>query len=201
MERIGIFGGTFDPVHYGHLILAEQARDGVKLDRIIFVPAKSSPFKQGKGKVSGNVRREMVDMAILGNPDFSSSDLELNGPNISYTIHTLEAFRKELGPDSSIHFICGTDAFLSIESWLEADSILRNFPLIVGGRPKYKDLAREQLIRKLKESHSAQIEQVFMPKIDISSTDIKSRVRQGKSIKYLVPPAVEDYIHQKELYL
>jgi nicotinate-nucleotide adenylyltransferase len=102
--------------------------------------------------------------------------------------------------DAEIYFICGTDAFLSIEGWLEAEAIIKSFPIIVGARPRYKDRARDVMIRRLTNDYQARIQKIHMPKIDISSSDIKCRVMEGKSIKYLVPEAVEDYIKEKELY-
>lgn len=200
MERIGIIGGTFDPIHYGHLILAEQARDSAALERVIFVPARTSPFKTGQKVASPEDRLRMVERAIEGNPGFRASRLELEGPEISYTIETLLAFREEFGKDASIHFICGTDAFLSMERWKRAEGIFRDFSLVVGARPRYKDRARDRMIEELSARYGTEVTKVAMPKIDISSTDIKERIRTGRSIRYFVPEAVEDWIRQEGLY-
>ena len=112
MKKIGLMGGSFDPIHYGHLILAEQARDFLGLSQIIFIPAKTSPFKQNIKSAPGEDRYKMVLAAIAGNTGFSSSRIELEGSEISYTYYTLYACKKELGADTEIYFICGTDSFI-----------------------------------------------------------------------------------------
>lgn len=200
MRKIGIIGGTFDPIHHGHLILAEQARDNGGLDQVVFMPAKLSPFKIDTKIVPEVHRYAMIQAAIRDNGSFSVSDLELKGPEVSYTIDTLLACRSLFGKDARICFICGTDSFLSMESWKHAESIFRDFAIIVGSRPRYKDRARDLLIQKLRNEYGAQIEKTHMPKIDISSTDIKRRIQEGRSIRYLVPAAVEKYIVEHELY-
>lgn len=200
MERIGIIGGTFDPIHYGHLILAEQARDSAALDRVIFVPARTSPFKAGQKTASPEDRLRMVERAIEGNAGFQVSRRELDGPEISYTIETLQAFRDEFGKSASIHFICGTDAFLSMERWKRAEGIFRDFSLVVGARPRYKDRTRDRMIEDLAFRFGTEVTKVVMPKIDISSSDIKERIRTGRSIRYFVPETVENWIQQEGLY-
>lgn len=200
MIKIGIIGGTFDPIHYGHLILAEQARDGAGLDQVIFIPAKLSPYKVNREVVSQQHRYNMVKIAIQDQKQFSISDIELNGPAISYTIHTLEACQNIYGKDTEIHFICGTDSFLGMEGWLKAEAIFEAFPLIVGSRPRYKDKLRDVLIQRLNNRYGTKIQKIHMPKIDISSTDIKKRIQTGRSIKYLVPLQVEEYIYTNQLY-
>lgn len=200
MKRIGILGGTFDPIHQGHLILAEQAGDGANLDQVVFMPARLSPFKINTKIASQTHRYAMVQAAIEGNGRFSLSDIELKGPEVSYTIDTLLACQRHYGPDSEICFLCGTDSFLSMESWKNAQSLFRDFTIIVGSRPRYKDRARDILIKKLCIEYNAKIEKILMPKIDISSTGIKKRLEEGRSIKYLVPAAVEQYIYEHGLY-
>lgn len=200
MIKIGIIGGTFDPIHYGHLILAEQARDGAGLDQVIFIPAKLSPYKVNREVVSQQHRYNMVNIAIKDQKQFSISDIELKGPAISYTIHTLEACQNIYGKDAEINFICGTDSFLGMEGWLEAKAIFESFPLIVGSRPRYKDKLRDILIERLNNCYGTRIQKIHMPKIDISSTDIKKRIQAGRSIKYLVPLQVEEYIYKNQLY-
>ncbi len=199
-DKIGIIGGTFDPIHYGHLILAEQARDGAGLDNVVFMPTKQSPFKMNAKAVSEQHRYAMVRTAILDNPGFSVSDIEIKGPDISYTVDTLQACRLAYGPDARICFICGTDSFISMEYWKHAESIFKEFTIIVGSRPRYKDRARDILIRKLNTLYGTRVEKIHMPKIDISSTDIKKRIYEGRSIKYLLPSDIEKYINLYELY-
>lgn len=200
MKQIGIIGGTYDPIHNGHLILAEQARDEAGLDQVIFIPAKTSPFKVDQKAASGKDRMKMLELAIEGNPFFSVSDFELKGPDVSYTINTLQEFKKRWKGDGRIHFICGTDAFLSMERWSRADEILKEFSLIVGARPRYKDKARDLMIEELHKTYGTSVQKVRMPKIDISSSDIKERIGTGRSIRYLVPDKVEEWIREEGLY-
>ncbi|NLT47766.1 MAG: nicotinate-nucleotide adenylyltransferase [Clostridiales bacterium] len=200
MKKIGLMGGTFDPIHFGHLILAEQARDGAGLDKVIFMPAKMSPYKTEQECVSEQHRYNMTSLAIRGNPGFTVSDMELCGPEISYTIHTLEALQQQFGREYQLHFICGTDAFLGMEGWRNVEGILRNFPIIVGSRPRYKDRARDDMIRHFIAKYGARIQKVHMPKIDISSSDIKKRIKEKSSIRYLLPESVINYIESNELY-
>lgn len=200
MKQIGIIGGTFDPIHNGHLLLAEQAREGAGLDQVIFIPAKTSPFKVDQKAASGQDRLKMVELAIEGNPFFSASDFELKGPDVSYTINTLQEFKERWKNDGKINFICGTDAFLSMERWSRSDEILKEFSLIVGARPRYKDKARDLLIEELYAKYGTSVTKVRMPKIDISSSDIKERSSAGRSIRYLVPAKVEEWIREEGLY-
>lgn len=201
MNKIGIIGGTFDPVHYGHLILAEQARDIIGLDLVIFIPAKTSPFKLDQKSADGYHRYNMVKLAIENNRFFQCSDIELSGPNISYTIRTLDNIKKKYGPDSELHFICGIDAFLYIERWFDSKSILQQYFLIVGSRPGYKESELDSLSDRLSQLYGARIDKIYMPMINISSTDIKKRIINGRSIRYLLPAAVERYITQNNLYI
>jgi nicotinate-nucleotide adenylyltransferase len=201
MKKVGLIGGTFDPIHFGHLILAEQARDGAGLEKVIFMPAKVSPYKINRQCASEQHRYNMAALAIEGNAGFDVSDMEICGSEISYTIHTLESCQRQLGHGYQLHFICGTDAFLGMEGWRNIEELLRNFPLIVGSRPRYKDKARDEMIRRFTAEYGARIEKVHMPKIDISSTDIKKRIRENRSIRYLLPEKVADYIEANSLYL
>lgn len=200
MKKIGILGGTFDPVHNGHLILAEQARTDAGLDQVIFMPAMVQPFKLNVKTAEGEHRYAMLQAAIAGNPYFSVSRKELDSPEISYTIHTLNECRAELGSDTEIYFIIGTDAFLNLEKWYAAEELLEGFCFAVGARPGYKEQELKVLFGRLKEKFGTKIVEINNPEVEISSTDIKERIREGKSIKYLVPESVEDYIYRNGLY-
>ena len=200
MRSTGIIGGSFDPIHYGHLLLAEQAADACDLDQVIFMPAAVSPFKIGKPPAADSHRIEMTRLAVKNNPKFTVSDMEIKKEGASYTIETLEACRGLYGNDTRIFFICGTDSFLGMENWYEAEKILKQYAVIVGSRPRYKDKSRDEMIEKLRTKYGAQIEKIHMPKIDLSSTEIKKRIAEGRSIRYMVPEAVEDYIHRNHIY-
>jgi len=200
MKKIGIIGGTFDPVHYGHLILAEQARVEAALDQVIFMPAMVQPFKLNASITDGRHRYAMLLEAVAGNPYFSVSRKELDKPEVSYTIHTLNDCREEFGADAKLYFIIGTDAFLKLEKWYAAEDLLEGFSFVVGTRPGYKEQELKALIRRLEEQYGAKIIEINNSEVEISSTDIKNRVREGKSIKYLVPEGVEDFIRRNKLY-
>ncbi len=200
MKKVGIIGGTFDPVHYGHLILAEQARAEASLDYVIFMPAMVQPFKLNMKSAEGEHRYAMLQEAIAGNPHFSVSRKELDSPEISYTINTLKECRAEFGADTEIYFIIGTDAFLSLEKWYAAEDLLEGFSFVIGTRPGHREEERKALVSRLRGHYGTKIVEIHNPEIEISSTDIKSRIREGKSIKYLVPERVEDYIYRNGLY-
>jgi len=200
MKKIGIIGGSFDPIHYGHLLLGEQARDGAGLDRVIFVPARVSPYKTTNPPASDQHRFAMVSLAISDNIGFNVSDMELKREGVSYTYDTLKACQDLMGADTKIYFICGTDSFLSLSQWYEAESLLSEFSVIVGARPRYKDTSRDKMVEKIQETYGTEILKIHMPKIDISSTDIKKRIQEGRSIRYLLPLAVEEYIYQNGIY-
>ncbi len=201
MKKIGIIGGTFDPVHYGHLILAEQARVEAALDHVVFMPAMVQPFKLNVKIADGNHRYAMLQEAVLGNPYFSVSRKELDSSEISYTIHTLRECKAEFGEDTKIYFIIGTDAFLNLEKWYEAEEILKEYSFIIGTRPGYKETELNLLIKHIKEKYDTEILELHNSEIEISSTDIKSRLQAGRSIKYLLPESVEAYIYKNKLYV
>ena len=200
MKKIGIFGGTFDPIHIGHLILAEQAADAADLDTLLLMPAQISPFKIGEDIASPQERLEMVRLAVEDNPRLQASDLELQRQEISYTAVTLDLCREQFGKGTEISFVLGTDAFLKIEYWKEGPRILSEYPLIVGSRAGYMDEERDEQIVRLRKRYQANITVAFMPKIEISSTDIRKRIRDGRSLRYMLPESVEAYIRHRGLY-
>ncbi|QOX62720.1 nicotinate-nucleotide adenylyltransferase [Anoxybacterium hadale] len=200
MKKIGIIGGTFDPVHYGHLILAEQARVEAALDRVVFMPAMVQPFKLHTKSAEGDHRYAMLLEAVSGNPYFSVSRKELDSPDISYTIHTLKSLKEEMGEDAELYFIIGTDAFLSLEKWYSAEELLRNFSFVIGMRPGYKEQELKEMIDHVREIYGTRVAEINNSEVEISSSDIKERIRTGKSIKYLLPDGVESYIRNNGLY-
>lgn len=201
MKKIGIIGGTFDPVHYGHLILAEQARVEAGLDQVIFMPAKVQPFKLNM-KIAGDAHRYgMLQEAIAGNPHFSVSTRELDSPEISYTCNTLKDCKAEMDEDAELYFIIGTDAFLHLEKWYAADELLEGFSFVIGTRPGYKEQELKEMICRIRAKYGTKLIEINNSEVEISSTDIKNRIRAGKSIKYLLPEGVEEYIYKNKLYL
>lgn len=200
MDKIGIFGGTFDPVHYGHLILAEQAMEDASLEQVIFMPARVQPFKMNTSIVDGTHRLAMLKLAIENNPKFSLSDLELNSSQISYTIHTLKKLKDCFKADTELFFIIGTDAFLGIEKWYCADELLRDFSFVIGSRPGHKETELKNQMNAFQIQYGTKMILINNAEVEISSTNIKNRIQEGKSIKYLLPEKVETYIYENLLY-
>jgi len=217
---IGIFGGTFNPVHHGHLIVAEQIREWFRLSRIYFVPSAIPPHKEGP-ILEGHHRLRMVKLATESNPYFYDSALEVDRGGSSYTIDTVMELKRELGEGHTFYFILGTDAFQDITSWKDYFLLLKTIRFIVISRPGAKiesvltDLSsllegpdlklvlktvKTQDISKGLRPHEADIFFVPVPQIDISSSDIRQMIRKGKSIRYQVPYAVQTYIETNRLY-
>jgi nicotinate-nucleotide adenylyltransferase len=193
--KIGIFGGTFNPTHYGHLIVAEFIREEVGLDKIIFIPCSIPPHKQNNEYLSQIAspehRFEMVKLAITGNKFFEVSDIEINRGGVSYTIDTVNYFVSNF-PEEKFYLLIGADQFAEFHTWRKPDEIVQKVNLIVFNRPGF-------VIPKTEFSKFATF--ITIPNIEISASTIRKRIRHGKSIKYLVPPAVEEYILANKLYI
>lgn len=197
--RIGMYGGTFDPVHLGHLILAETCREQVRLDRIIFIPAGLPPHKQGREFTPGNARAEMLEFAIAGHAEFSVDRSEIKRSGPSYTVETLRSLRQD-HPDDELFLLMGADSLAEFPLWKEPREIATLASLIVVNRGSQAPPDLAGLIPHLGEAAVARIELVTMPGIDISASDIRRRAQQGRSLRYLVPRAVERYILEQHLY-
>ncbi|MFZ5647594.1 MAG: nicotinate-nucleotide adenylyltransferase [Bacillota bacterium] len=198
-SKLGIMGGTFDPIHYGHLVAAEGARHHFGLDKVIFIPAARPPHKRSRGISDPYHRLNMTVLATGSNVNFEVSDIEIkrNGP--SYTIDTVDHFRRS-APDSAIYFITGADAVLEILTWHRVQELLDMCFFIAATRPGYR---LENLSESLKGLPSYCLEKISLmevPALAISSTDIRERVKKGMPIKYLLPEEVENYINRKKLY-
>lgn len=197
-KRVGILGGTFDPIHVGHLMMAEAVRGEYRLDEILFIPAASPPHKQGQRITAAAHRYLMTVLATLSNPHFLVSDIEMNRSGPSYTIDTIYALREQF-PHTAFSFIIGTDVIAEIATWDRVEELLTLCPFIAASRPgEEPDLVR--LRRELGALGEARIHPVTTPELEISSTDIRRRVRRGASIRYIVPDAVEQYIYKEGLY-
>lgn len=211
--KIGLMGGTFNPVHYAHLRIAEEARMICGLDRVIFIPAADPPHKPLAGEIPFIRRCEMVRLAIAGNTAFEVSDLEGQRSGKSYSIDTITVFR-EKAPDAEWYFIIGSDSFLEIGTWHRYADIFRTCSLIVVERPGFPVnnplealpvAIRGEFVYTL-PSHALQHESGHMVQVvqgcplKISSTEIRRLIATGRSITYLVPPAVESYIKEQRIY-
>jgi nicotinate-nucleotide adenylyltransferase len=195
--NIGVLGGTFDPIHMGHLIIAEEARVKLPLSEVLFVPA-GQPWLKQDGDITPAVHRvEMVRRAIADNPYFKLSTLEVERPGPSYTVDTLTMLRKQLGRKAGLFFLLGRDALAEVALWKEPHKVVQLCKLVVAPRIGSKDLRHlEKAIPGLLE----RVIQLDMPVIGISSSEIRQRIAQGLPIRYLVPPAVEKYITEHRMY-
>lgn len=184
MKKVGIYGGSFDPIHHGHLILAREAREALDLEKIIFVPAVLSPFKGRAPVASADMRLKMLYAAIEGEEGFTIDDCELRRPPPSWTIDTVLEIRKR-ETDSEICLLIGEDNVATLGRWRRCDELEKMVCFVVLDRTGLQTPRDYQVVRR---------------KIDISATEIRSRVASGRSIRYLVPPAVEEIIQSEKLY-
>lgn len=190
MSKVGIFGGTFDPIHLGHLITAQSVKEIRNLDKIIFIPAYISPHKTDAKPSSPEDRLKMIKIAVDGIPFFDCSDIEVNKGGISYTVDTLRELKKYY---NKIEFIIGYDNIFTFHTWKEPDEIFKLADVIV---------------LKRRSSHPPQFEDKYFRQaifvqtrgIEISATDIRERVKSGMPINFLVPPKVMEYIYNHKLY-
>lgn len=200
-ERIGVFGGSFDPVHMGHLTVAQDAVEQLELDRLIFVPAAVPPHKQGKTLADGRQRLEMLQLATEGNPDFEVSDMELRRGGISYTFDTMMQVRTER-PGAELFFIVGLDSLTILHSWKNIEQLFKLctiVPFARGGEEPAQVAAHIQLPEPLKTGLLNRL--IRIHEIEISASEIRMRLAEGLSIRYLVPPEVEMYIAEHGLYV
>jgi nicotinate-nucleotide adenylyltransferase len=202
MNKLGVLGGSFNPVHLGHLVLAETAREALGLERVLFIPAKLPPHKRAAALADGADRLAMVRLAVAGNPALAVSDIELRRPGVSYSVDTVRALRENLGPGTEIYFLIGMDTVAELTGWREIAALARLCKFVPLSRPGIAGpnaAALESAIGKL-PARAIIKRAVAMPVIGISSSDIRRRVAQGRTIRYLVPDAVAAYIRRKRLY-
>lgn len=199
--RIGIFGGTFDPVHVGHLILAEQAREQAHLDEVWFVPAFRQPLKEGQAVSRFDVRVEMLALAIAGNAAFRIDEVEKERPGPSYTVDTLRELRRRHPADEFLLLI-GGDSLVDLPKWYDPTGIVAQAGLVVMARPGSALLSADELRAELQLDASVplSVQVLETPRIDIASRELRARVRQGRSVRYLVPRAVEVYLRERNLF-
>ena len=198
--RIGIMGGTFNPIHLGHLILAENAYHQLNLDVVWFMPSGKPPHKSNKEILPNEDRVRMIRLAIEGTPYFELSLLEIERPGITYTVDTLEFLRKTQ-PNDRFFFLAGADSLYQFESWREPARILEMCHFAAARRDSvlYSDI--EEQAAYLREKYHAEVSLIDIPEIDISSSNIRSRIQQGQTIHFLVPQAVEDDLRLHTAYL
>jgi len=201
--RLGIFGGTFDPVHFGHLALAEECLAAANLDELWLVPAASPPHKGGKKLSRFDQRKEMLELAIAGNEKFKVEPMEADRPGPSFTIDTLLEIQKRK-PNDELFLIIGGDSALEFSTWKDPAKIASLATIIVRIRPGFSMPTEQEFISQLGKELGVLPKVIFVsspPYLDVSSSLLKERVSNNKSIRYLLPRAVEVYIQQKKLYL
>ncbi len=202
IRRVGVLGGTFDPVHYGHLVIAEEVYATLQLAEVVFVPTGQPPHKPGAEITAAEHRLAMLELAIASNPHFTISRVDLDRPGPSYTVDTLRLLRKQWGEETAIYFVIGGDSLEELLNWYNPPGILEQLThLVAVRRPGYNE--SEEYYDWL-EARLPGIKQrllvVNAPQFDISATDLRLRVAEGRPIKYQTPESVEQYIVQYGLY-
>ncbi len=201
---VALFGGSFDPIHNGHLLAAEEVREKLSLEKVIFVPAARSPHKQEREMASARHRLMMAVIATNDNPAFSVSGVETDRGGKSYTVDTVRALEKSAG--AALHLIIGSDTVLEFSTWKEAAELTKRCRILVVNRPGYefKKYFSNQLVADSVDSSAGDLlermEIIDVKGLDVSSTEVRDLVHQGKSIRYLVPAAVEEYIRKHKVY-
>lgn len=193
--RIGIMGGTFSPIHNAHLLIAEMAREEYKLDRIIFMTGGNPPHKEAS--VSSQHRFNMTHIAISGNSAFIDDDFEITRKEKSYTVHTLE-YLTEKYPEDDLFFIIGEDSLEDLPKWYEPQRILSMATLLVFPRKSRKTLI--ETLDIMRKKFDGNILPIDAPVIELSSTEIRERIHSGKTVRYMLPDGVLDYIKKNNLY-
>ena len=200
MKTIGILGGTFDPVHYGHIALAEDAIREADLHEVVMIPARIQPFKQDKKYASGEDRFNMLALAAGKDDHITVSKYELEQESVSYTYLTLRHMQEFYGADTRLYFITGTDSFLKIDTWKNAEELLTKYAFIIGTRPGYRQEEYRQALERITAEYGTEVISMNRRELDISATEIRERIAAGLPVEDLMPPEVYRYIVEHGLY-
>ena len=200
MKRIGILGGSFDPVHIGHVALAHDALHQAGLDQVLLIPARLQPFKQERTPASGEDRMKMLDLALADEPGIKPCSYELEQEGVSYTYLTMRALQQRFGPEAKLYFITGADSILKLDTWMHADELLSRYAFIVGSRPGYLDEDMDESIERIRREHGTEIIVISNKPFDISATEIRNRLARGESTDGLILGTVAEYIREHGLY-
>lgn len=198
MKKYGIFGGSFNPIHYGHLMICEYIKEEMGLDKVIFIPTGNPPHKDLE--LSAKDRYEMVRLAISPNPDFEISDIETTRVKKSYTVDTIRELKK-IYKEEKLYFLIGLDSLFQLKTWMKIGDLSHEIEFVVALRPGYLD--KEEVNKEidfLRENFGTKINLIKTPLYEISSTDLRDRIREGKSLRYLIPKKVLDYIEESGFY-
>jgi nicotinate-nucleotide adenylyltransferase len=196
MNRLGVMGGTFDPIHHGHLFIAEEARVHFGLEQVLFIPNNTPPHKDNRRVSDAQHRFAMTELAVASNPHFACSSLELDREGASYTVETLLALRQQ-HPGTELFYLTGVDAVAEILTWKRHEEVIQLARFVAAARSGYEP---EILAERLPRSYQQRIEILHSPALEISSTDLRRRIAENRPIRYLVPDDVVEYIEQNELY-
>lgn len=189
MKRIGILGGTFNPIHIGHLVIAQTACEHLGLSRVIFVPSNLPPHKSSRLVVDGKQRYAMIKLAIKNNKQFRLSKFEISREGKSFTIDTVKYFREKYGTDTKLYFIMGSDTYATLDMWRDITEISKLVTFAAIHRPGEHS-----------PKHKIKAKQIWAPGLDIASTQLRNKLRDRKAIRYIIPDEVLDYIKQHRLY-
>ena len=198
MKKYGIFGGSFNPIHYGHLMICEYIKEEMGLDKVIFIPTGNPPHKELE--LSAEDRYEMVRLAISPNPDFEISDIETTRVKKSYTVDTIRELKK-IYKEEKLYLLIGLDSLFQLKTWMKIGDLSQEIEFVVALRPGYLD--KEEVNKEidfLRENFGTKINLIKTPLYEISSTDLRDRIREGKSLRYLIPKKVLDYIEESGFY-
>ena len=199
-KKIGIMGGTFDPIHVGHLVLAETAYEQYGLDKVWFMPSGNPPHKRNRaGRATDEQRISMAELAIEGNDHFALSTEDMQPEGYSYTYLLLERLQAK-NPDTEFYFIIGGDSLFDFDTWKEPAKICKNAKLLVAGRNQVAKEQVEEQMQALSKRYSGEFLLLDVPNLDISSNMLRTRTKEQKSIRYYVPDAVGSYIKEQQLY-
>lgn len=200
IRKIGVMGGSFDPIHNGHLIISERAREQFGLDEIIFIPTGNPPHKDHRDMSPAEDRYNMTNLAIEGNESYSISNIEVRSREKTYTVNTLKKLSEDR-ENCKWYFILGADSFIDFKSWKDYKEILDKYRVIVARRPVFHDKVFKNIFHEYERDYPGRVFLLDSPVIDISSTYIRDKKRRNESIRYMVPDKVNDYVTDRKLYL
>jgi nicotinate-nucleotide adenylyltransferase len=202
VNRIGLYGGSFDPIHIGHVIVARSVAESLGLDRVIFLPSASPPHKDSSDLLSQEHRARMAELAIANEPLFALDDYDLTRKGPTYTVETVAYFKGLFGAGAELAWIIGADSLPELKSWHRVSELVDACRIVTAARPGWEAPDLSILRPELSDEQIERLGRDILatPRIDVSATDIRRRVRTGRSIRYLVPDAVGDYIQRHELY-
>lgn len=200
MRKIGILGGSFDPVHNAHISLARHAFQQGGLDEVVMIPARIQPFKQDRVPASGEDRFNMLALAVGEDDYITVSRYELQQESVSYTYLTMRHMQEFFGEDTRLYFITGTDSFLKLDTWKNAPELLTKYAYIIGTRPGYRQDEYEEALERITSEYGTEVISMKWTEPDISATQIRKMIADGEPVDHLVPPEVNRYIKEHGLY-